>query len=375
MNDLSMNIFFDSCVQKASSLIKSARSAEKSTDFTLVVGLSGGPDSVFLLHVLNHLRKQNQQIKIIATHLDHQWRKESWRDVEFCSNLCKSLGIEFIARKADELNLEIKFNGSKEELGRKMRRALFNQILKEKNADFIALAHHLQDQQETFFIRLLRGASLSGLCCMQEIDGNYIRPLLGINKKDILEYLDVTQIKYLIDPTNVSPDYLRNRIRSNVIPALEQCDERFNNKFQSTLEQLNLEDDFLKTLTTQAFNDIFEQPRNSINNSANSESRRARGELVEPSPIGDAPNFERNLTNSNHWLGDLKKFKLLHPVLAKRVVLHWLIQEKLAFNLSTNYLDEIIKFLNSPRGGQHIVGQKWNIYKKSNSFGISSIKF
>ncbi|MFA6534783.1 MAG: tRNA lysidine(34) synthetase TilS [Candidatus Babeliales bacterium] len=395
-----MKTFFDSCIQKASSLIESAsieghgrmilrynllrkslrmsgvnkpargecaphariepspewwraktQKRKISDTTTIIVGLSGGPDSVFLLHVLNHLQKQNQQIKIIATHLDHQWRAESWRDVEFCSNLCKSLGIEFIARKANKLNLDIKFNGSKEEIGRKMRRTLFKQILKEKNADFIALAHHLQDQQETFFIRLLRGASLSGLCCMKEIDGNYIRPLLGINKKDILEYLDASrnrearsnQIKYLIDPTNVSPDYLRNRIRSNVIPALEQCDERFNKKFQSTLEQLNLEDDFLKTLATQAFNDIFEQPKN----------------------------LNTDLTNSNHWLGDLKKFKLLHPVLARRVILHWLIQEKLAFNLSTNYLDEIIKFLISPRGGTHLVGQKWKIYKKANSFGIS----
>ncbi|MFH1253974.1 MAG: tRNA lysidine(34) synthetase TilS [bacterium] len=399
--------FFDSCVQKACNLITTACN-QKNTSGTpecestsIIIGLSGGPDSVFLLHVLNFIQKQNSQIKedsqvkqnptskpnpqikIIAVHLDHQWRAKSWRDVEFCSQLCKSLDIEFIARKADELNLEIKFNGSKEELGRKMRRALFKQILKEKNADFIALAHHLQDQQETFFIRLLRGSSLSGLCCMQEIDGNYIRPLLGINKRDILEYLDSSrnhearsnQIKYLIDPTNISPDYLRNRIRSNVIPALEQCDERFNSKFQSTLEQLNLEDDFLKTLAAQVFNDIFEQPRNSINKLADSASRCARGELVEPSPIGDAPDFERSLINSNHWLGDLKKFKLLHPVLAKRVVLHWLIQEKLAFNLSTNYLDEIIRFLNSPRGGTHVVGQKWKIYKKSNSFGISSIEF
>ena len=160
---------------------------------------------MFLLHVLNFIQKQNTQlnkilktnnpqIKIIATHLDHQWRAESWRDVEFCAQLCQNLEIEFIARKAEELNLEIKFNGSKEELGRKMRRALFAQILKEKNADFIALAHHLQDQQETFFLRLLRGSSLSGLCCMQEIDGNYIRPLLGIDKKDIFEYLDLIEI-------------------------------------------------------------------------------------------------------------------------------------------------------------------------------------
>ena len=138
-----MKTFFDSCVQKASNLIESAHSAEKSTNITIIVGLSGGPDSVFLLHVLNHLQKQNPKIKIIATHLDHQWRTESWRDIEFCSELCKKLNIEFIARKAEELNLDIKFNGSKEEIGRKMRRALFKQILKEKNADFIALAHQI----------------------------------------------------------------------------------------------------------------------------------------------------------------------------------------------------------------------------------------
>ena len=360
--------FFDSCIQKTCTLIHAACSKKNISDnCTIILGLSGGPDSVFLLHVLNHIQKQNAQtkqkpqIKIIATHLDHQWRTESWRDVEFCSQLCNSLNIEFIARKAEELNLEIKFNGSKEELGRKMRRALFNQILKEKNADFIALAHHLQDQQETFFLRLLRGSSLSGLCCMQEIDGNYIRPLLGINKKDILEYLDSSRnrearsnhIKYLIDPTNVSPDYLRNRIRSNVIPALVECDERFNSKFQSTLEQLKLEDDFLKLLATQAFNDIF-----ALNN------------IFEQSknPKLKSVKSKHQFENSKHWLGDLKKFKLLHPVLARRVVLHWLIQEKLAFNLSTNYLDEIIKFLNSDQGGTHTVGQNWKICKKAGLF-------
>lgn len=368
---LNPKTFFDSCVQKACDLITIAYNQKNNSDAlecnarkrsdthksegpTIILGLSGGPDSVFLLHVLSFIQKLNPQIKIIATHLDHQWRAESWRDVEFCSQLCKSLNVEFIARKAEELSLKIKFNGSKEEIGRMMRRSLFNQILKEKNADFIALAHHLQDQQETFFIRLLRGASLSGLCCMQEIDGNYIRPLLGINKKEIIEYLDSSRnrearsnnIKYLIDPTNISPDYLRNRIRSNIIPALEQCDERFNSKFQTTLKQLNLEDDFLKSLAAQEFKNIFEQP------------------------IDLSPNF----INSGHWVGDLKKLKLLHPVLARRVVLHWLIQEKLAFNLSSNYLDEIIRFLNSSRGGTHTIGQNWKICKKAGSFWVEQLK-
>jgi tRNA(Ile)-lysidine synthetase-like protein len=346
--------FFESCVQKTLDLIEHAQKQKNIQDqkriqknipdaCSIVVGLSGGPDSVFLMHVLNQLRKQDFPIKIIATHLDHQWRSESWRDVEFCSELCQKLGIEFVARKAEDLNLDIKYNGSAEELGRKMRRFLFSQVLKEKQADFIALAHHLQDQQETFFLRLLRGSSLSGLRCMQEIDGHYIRPLLGITKKEIIEYLDSNQIKYLIDPTNICPNYLRNRIRLNVIPALELCDNRFNSKFQSTLEQLALEDDFLKLLATQTFRDVFKQKTS---------------------------NKVSNNVSNNTWQGDLKKIKHLHPVLANRVVLHWLIQEKLAFNLSTNYLDEIIRFLSSERGGCHSVSNKWKICKKSNYFWI-----
>jgi tRNA(Ile)-lysidine synthase len=334
--------FFESCVQKTLDLVECAQKQKNISEqktisgaCRIVVGLSGGPDSVFLLHVLNCLHKQDFPIKIIATHLDHQWRSESWCDVEFCSELCKKMGVEFVARKAQELNLDFKYNGSAEELGRKMRRFLFGQVLNEKQADFIALAHHLQDQQETFFLRLLRGTSLSGLCCMQEIDGHYIRPLLGVSKKEITEYLDSNQIKYLIDSTNICQNYLRNRIRLNVIPALELCDSRFNSKFQSTLEQLKLEDDFLKSLAMQAFSDIFKQA----------------------SYLKDRQ-------------GDLKKFKLLHPVLARRVILHWLIQEKLAFNLSTNYLEEIIKFLSSERGGCHSVGNKWKICKKSNCFWI-----
>lgn len=333
-----MNFLIDKVLQHTLDLISFAcKQKNISRPPKIILGLSGGPDSLFLLHVLQNLQK-NDAIKLVAVHLDHQWRKESWRDVDFCSQLCEALNVEFIARKASDLNLNIKPNGSAEEIGRKMRRTLFAQVLKEKDADFIVLAHHLQDQQETFFLRLLRGASLSGLCCMNSFDGLYLRPLLGISKSEILEYLDSNQIKYLIDPTNVSQNYLRNRIRLNVIPAIKQCDSRFDQKFQSTIEQLRSEDDFLKELAVQEFNNIFVKKK-----------------------------------SDKSWQGSLKKIRILHPVMARRVILHWLIQENVSFNLSSKYFDEINKFFNSLHGGKHQIGINWSIVKKSDSFWIEFI--
>lgn len=333
-----MNFLIDKVLQDTLDLISFAcKQKNISRTPKIILGLSGGPDSVFLLHVLHNLQK-NDAVTFIAVHLDHQWRKESWRDVDFCKNLCDFLKVEFIAFKANDLNLNIKSNGSAEEIGRKMRRFVFTQALKEQQADFIALAHHLQDQQETFFLRLLRGASLSGLCCMNPFDGLYIRPLLAVDKKQIFEYLDSNQIKYLIDPTNVSQNYLRNRIRINVIPALKQCDMRFDQKFQSTVGQLRAEDDFLKLLSEKEFNKIF---------------------------------TKKNTDKT--WKGSLKKFRELHSVFARRVVLYWLIQEKVSFRLSSKYFDEIYKFLISDRGGKHQIGCDWGIIKKQNSFWLETV--
>ena len=126
---------------------------------TVVVGLSGGPDSVFLLHLLS--TKFN--IDLIAAHLDHEWRPDSHKDVEFCRDLAKKYDVPFVTQEISELPISLKFDGSLEDVGRRARRFFFESICTSHNADLIAVAHHAQDQQETFFIRLLRGASLTGL--------------------------------------------------------------------------------------------------------------------------------------------------------------------------------------------------------------------
>jgi tRNA(Ile)-lysidine synthase len=218
-----------------------------------------------------------------------------------------------------------------------MRRCFFDQVLTQNNAHFITLAHHAQDQQETFFMRLIRGTTLSGLGSMEPIDGRYIRPLLEVNKADIINYLEQNQIKYLTDSTNLSDDYLRNRIRKYVIPALKKCDTRFDLKFKSTLQQVKLEDAFLKKLAQQEFVCVF---------------------IFNPT--------------QNQWVGDLNKFFNLDPVLQRRVVLFWLIKENLKFSLSSKYLDEILRFLNSERGGKHQISANWSLLKNKNLFKIET---
>lgn len=302
----------------------------KSEKPKIILGLSGGPDSVFLFYFLKELHKNNE-IELITAHLDHGWRPESFKDVQFCKNLSKKFNILCIHAHAKDLSLNLKFNGSKEELGRKLRHCFFKKIVKEQSANFVALAHHLQDQQETFFWRIIRGTSLSGLTCMKSLDGNILRPLLNITKQEILDYLNKNKIEYLTDITNYSDSFLRNRIRKYVLPAMAQCDPRFDQKFQSTLMHLQEEDDFLKNLTQEEFDKIFNK-------------------------------------NTNFFIGNLKLFINLDIVLQKRLIIFWLSKEKLTFHLSDAYLNEILKFLKSKSGGSHKVGTDWQIIKKKNFF-------
>ena len=305
----------------------------------VILGLSGGPDSLFLFHVLKDLHAQ-EKIELIAAHLDHGWRAESGNDVTFCRELCARYNIPFVSAKADTLAITIKSNGSQEEIGRKLRRFFFEQTRTAHDGHFIALAHHQDDQQETFFMRLCRGTSLAGLHGMNEIEppsllatarqvGPYLRPLLGISKKEIVQFLDENKHTYLVDSTNQSDNYLRNKIRKYVIPALQACDKRFDNNFATTIEKLKEEDELLKRLTQQAFHEIFSYDQ----------------------PFGIHK-------------GNLAKLQNLDPILQRRVILHWLVAEQIPFTPSAGFINEIVRFLASREGGKHALGTHWSLNKK-----------
>jgi tRNA(Ile)-lysidine synthase len=292
----------------------------------VILGLSGGPDSLFLLHYLAPLHTAGT-IKLIAAHLDHEWRADSAMDVEFCRRATATLGVPFVASTITELGIEVKNNGSQEELGRAMRRAFFERVRTEHNADVIALAHHADDQQETFFIRLLRGASLAGLTGMKPRHGAYIRPLLEISKADIVAWLETHGIAYLTDPTNRSDNYLRNRIRKYVLPALQESDARFTHNFERTLEQLQQTEAFLEHLTQETFANI------------------------------------STFDNNTHRI-TINQFLKLHGVLQQRILLHWLCAAKVAHTPSQGFFNELIRFIKYPAPGTHAISTQWNLVKK-----------
>ena len=279
-----------------------------------------------LLHYFATKHKEGE-IKLIAAHLDHEWRSNSQNDVEFCRQQTERLGIELVVAKASELSLKPKFNGSKEDLGRLLRRHFLETVRKQKNATLIALAHQMQDQQETFFIRMVRGSSLTGLTAMRPHQGHYIRPLLETNRADIIAYLEGNQIPYLIDPSNESDLYLRNRIRNKVLPVLRTIDNRFDKNFMRTLAQLKETDEFLHELAAEILASI-------------------------------STNIDGRLSIRT------KEFNELHPILKKRILIAWLVHEQVPFTPSEKFLHEIINFMSKPEGKIHQIHQAWSINKK-----------
>lgn len=290
---------------------------------TLIVGLSGGPDSVFLLHFLARV-KDKKNLKLIVAHLDHEWRETSKQDAHFCKTLATSYNLEFVSTTINDLNLNIKFNGSKEELGRKARRAFFESLAVQYHVSGIVLAHHADDQMETFFIRMVRGASLAGLAGMKAKDGLYIRPLLEIKKDQILTFLKEHNLSYVIDESNTSDEFLRNRIRNTVIPALRQADSRFDKCFEHTHAQLQEAHEFLEATTETLLKEI----------------------------IDDAGSLSISQLDS------------LHSVVKNRILIEWLCAHKVPFIPSKGLLEELLRFLHQNTDGTHIFYNKWMVIKK-----------
>ena len=186
-------------------------------DAKIVVGVSGGPDSVCLLDVFHKLKKK-YPLQIIVAHVNYGLRgDDSEKDEQFVTKLCQKYAIPLKV-----IRPEIRAKNNLEEKLRDLRYAFFEKIRKEEDFDLIATAHNLDDQAETFLMRLLRGSGTSGLRAMSLKRGNLIRPLLNITRREIIEYLKLNKLRYRIDKTNRQPIFLRNKIRLKLIPYLEK---------------------------------------------------------------------------------------------------------------------------------------------------------
>ena len=191
----------------------------------VVVGLSGGPDSVFLLYALYTLQGR-MGFTLRAVHVHHGIRgAEADRDEAFSEKLCAKLDIPFQAVHVAAPAYAAQHGLSLEEAARILRYEALEaarQQLGQTRAAWIAVAHHLDDQAETVLHNLVRGAGLRGLAGMENRRNHVIRPLLSIKREDILKWLKQNDIPYVTDSTNADPHYTRNRIRSTVLPELRE---------------------------------------------------------------------------------------------------------------------------------------------------------
>lgn len=201
----------------------------------IVVGFSGGPDSVFLVEMLMKFR-ENINFDMVLVHINHLLRGEnSDGDEKFSIEYGKKKGLQVFSRKINITALGKDMGLTLEEAGRKARYDLFKEVFEKIGANKIALAHNKDDQLETFMFRLTRGAGLEGLEGIVAKRDVYIRPISEIYKKDIVEYLNKNSIPYRIDETNFENEFTRNSIRLDLIPFIEK---RYNPKFKDKLYSL-----------------------------------------------------------------------------------------------------------------------------------------
>jgi tRNA(Ile)-lysidine synthase len=287
----------------------------------IIVGFSGGPDSTSLLMLFKKYADESGSINVIAAHVFHDWgkvdkafEKDEVMFKEHCIKICKKINInlEIYNGKLDDF---IKFgNGSLEASGRAMRRSFFEDLMQKHSNSIVALAHTLDDNIETFFIKLIRGSSIGGLSCMDMFDGKFLRPLLGIEKTEILEFLNEKNISYVNDPSNSDCRFLRCKIRNELLPLVNKIDKRFKNSIQKTIFRM-------------------------------SESRDLMDDLANENIDFDSKKI------------NLKKFAVLPKILQKTII------SKLLFfcnydnsNITENLLDEIIRFIDNKRSAIHIIG-------------------
>ena len=204
-----------------------------------MAGISGGADSVCLLFVLKNLCEE-LGMELIAVHVNHGIRgEEAMEDQRFVENLCERLGVKIriCSGKVPELAKAEKL--SEEEAGRIFRRQCFEKICKEEKADKIVLAHHRDDNAETFLFHLSRGSGLKGAGGMRPVNGSYVRPLLGVGRKEIESWLEEQHISWRTDSTNLEDEYTRNRIRHQILPTLEtQVNAKASEHIGAWMEQM-----------------------------------------------------------------------------------------------------------------------------------------
>lgn len=300
----------------------------------MVIGVSGGPDSICILHVLNIL-KEKLNFEIYVAHINHMIREEANLETQYVQEFCKKIGVECFVKIIDVQKFADMKKIGTEEAGRIIRYNFFGEIQKKVGANKIVTAHNSNDNAETVLLNILRGSGLSGLKGIEPIrDGIYIRPLIETSRDDIEEYCNINNLEPKIDKSNLESIYRRNKVRNELIPYIQK---EFNPNILKTVNRLSEvvreENEYMEKETIQIFNEIIVGTNS------------------------DHPQLEMN-TESQIIL-DLKKFNNLELVIKRRVILYTI--NKVVGNttgIEKVNIDEIVKMCKNNIGNKFLTPTK-----------------
>ena len=291
----------------------------------IVLGVSGGPDSIAMLDILRQLRDEIK-FEIYVVHINHNIRgKDADEDEEYVKKYCEKYNIKCFSKKIDVPTIAKTKKIGTEEAGRKVRYEYFDEILQKTNSNKIGIAHNKNDKVETIIMHLLRGSGVSGLRGIEPIRENkFIKPLIECDRQEIEKYCKENNLQPRIDKTNFENEYTRNKIRNIVIPYIK---EQFNPNIIETItrlsEVISNEDNFIEKIAQETYNKLL---------------------VIE----------ENNRIELN-----LKEFNLLDEVLKNRIIL---IATKKIFGSTQGIekvnITDIIKLCNNNIGNKFLMPNK-----------------
>ncbi len=289
----------------------------------VVIGVSGGPDSMTLLNILNNL-KEKLNINLYVAHINHMIRKEADEETEYVKDFCAKINVEFFAKKVKVEEEAKKQKIGTEEAGRNIRYEFFEEVAKKVGANKIATAHNSNDNAETVLMNIIRGTSVSGLKGIDKVrDGKFIRPIIECSRDEIEEYCKEQNLNPKYDKTNDENIYTRNKIRNMLIPFLKK---EFNPNIIDGINRLS---------------QIATEEEQFINKTVEKEYERLK--------IG-ADNREENQV-----ILDLKEFNKLDYVIKAKLILYTISKVYGSTNgIEKIHIDDIVKLCSNNIGNKYL---------------------
>lgn len=216
----------------------------------VLLGVSGGPDSMALLHLL-YSSQERLGIRLFVVHVHHGLRPEAEEEAQYVQGQCAIWGIPFRLFRVDVTAWAQEKGMSLEQAGHEARFTCFREMAKVWQIDKLALGHHRDDRAESSLLHLIRGCGLDGLAAMPPKDGWIIRPLAQVSKKDLLHYCEAQHLHYFTDSSNLEPECLRNQIRLELLPQLRKYNPRIVDALLRLQECCSADSDYMEQCTEQ----------------------------------------------------------------------------------------------------------------------------